>query len=160
MTIYGTPGGTPLNNTGGFQGTQPGNPVQATLQLANPGVGLFPPNSDNSSGDTVLAAISRAAVPINAQLTNALAGAGSTTIGGRPNSAAERLAESGTVGSNSTIGGTSGFHPMCNSANGGSGPGAGGMNQDLGANSGRSDSLSGSMPAKATAVSTPANYQG
>ena len=159
MTIYGTPGGTPLNMNP-FQGTQPGNAVQAALQLANPGVGMFPPNSDNSSGDSVLAAISRGAVPINAQLTNALAGAGATTIGGRPNSAAERMAESGTVGSSSTIGGASSFHPMCNSANGGSGLGAGGMNQDLGANSGRSDSLAGSMPAKATAVASPANYQG
>ncbi len=153
MTIYGTPAGTPLNSTG-FQGTQPGNPVQGTLQLANPGVGLFPPNSDNSSGDSVLAAISRGAVPINVQLTNTLAGTG------RPNSAAERMGESGAVGSSSTIGGASSFHPMCNSANGGSGPGAGGMNQDLGHNSGRSDSLAGSMPAKATSVATPANYIG
>lgn len=65
MTIYGTPGGTPLN-TSGFQGSAPGNPVQASLQTSQPGVGLFPPNSNNLSGDTVLAAASRGAVPVNA----------------------------------------------------------------------------------------------
>jgi hypothetical protein len=161
MTIYATPGGT-VANTQPFQGTTPGNSVAgATLQLTNPGVGLFPPNSDNHSGDTVLAAVSRAAAPMNAQLTNALAGFGITTIGGRPNSIAERMAESGPVGSSSTIGANSGsFHPMSNSANGGGGLGAGGANDDLGANSGRSDTLTGAMPSLSIGVSTPPNFQG
>jgi hypothetical protein len=69
MTIYGTPGGTPLNYTG-FQGTQPGNVAQAALQPLIPGVGLFPPNSNNFSGDTVQAATSRAALPMNALVSN------------------------------------------------------------------------------------------
>lgn len=153
MTIFGTPGGTPLNTTG-FQGTQPGNPVQGTLQLFIPGVGMFPPNSNNSSGDTILAAASRGVVPANAVLTNTLAGTG------RGNSVLERMSESGAVGSDSTIGGAGGYHPMTNSANGGSGPGAGGSNQDIGANSGRDDTLCGAMPANVISVATPPNYQG
>lgn len=162
MTIYGTPGGTPLN-TSGFQGTAPGNPVGATVQTFIPGPGLFPPNSNSVSNDTQLAAISAGRLPINAQLTNALAGASAaTSIGGRTNSVAERMAESGTSGSSSTIGGGSigAYHPMTNSANGGSGPGAGGMNQDLGANTGRSDTQCGSMPASLISVGAPIQYQG
>lgn len=161
MTIYGTPGGTPLNTTP-FQGTQPGNPVQGALQPVNPGVGLFPPNSNNASGDTILASTSRGAVPANTQVTNALAGAGASTIGGRGNTVLERMSESGVNGSDSTIGGAGGgaFHPMCNSANGGSGPGAGGANDDLGANSGRSDTLAGSMPSVLLAVGSPPQFQG
>jgi hypothetical protein len=69
MTIYGTPGGTPLNTTP-FQGTQPENAVQATVQPFNPGVGLFPPNSNNLSGDSVQAAVSRGALPINTFINN------------------------------------------------------------------------------------------
>lgn len=69
MTIYGSPGGTPLNTTP-FQGTQPGNAVQATLPGTNPGVGLFPPNSNNLSGDTVMSAASRAVLPLNALTTS------------------------------------------------------------------------------------------
>ena len=69
MTIYGTPGGTPLNTTP-FQGTAPGNAAQATMQPVNPGVGLFPPNSNNLSGDSVAASQSRAAIPANTYITN------------------------------------------------------------------------------------------
>jgi len=69
MTIYGTPGGTPLNTTP-FQGTAPGNAVQTTQQPFNPGVGLFPPNSNNLSGDSILAAAGRAALPINTYVNN------------------------------------------------------------------------------------------
>lgn len=68
MTIYGTPGGTTLNTTP-FQGTQPGNAVQATLPGVTPGVGMFPPNSNNNSGDTVLAAAARAVLPLTALTT-------------------------------------------------------------------------------------------
>ena len=70
MTQFGTPYGTPLNSTG-FQGTQPGNAVGATLSPVNPGVGMFPPNADNRSGDTITASISRAACPANVDITNA-----------------------------------------------------------------------------------------
>ena len=69
MTIYGTPGSTPLNTTP-FQGTAPGNAPQATLQPVNPGVGFFPPNSNNFSGDSVLASAARAALPINTYVNN------------------------------------------------------------------------------------------
>lgn len=153
MTVYGTPSGTPLNSTG-FQGTQPGNPVQGTLQLFNPGVGMFPPNSNNASGDSILAAASRGAVPANTVLTNTLAG------NGRGNSLLERMSESGAVGSDSTIGGAGGYHPMTNGAGGGSGPGAGGSNQDLGSTAGRDDTLCGAMPAGVISVATPPGFQG
>ncbi len=65
MTLYQTPGGTPLNTQGGFQGTTPGNPGAVPIQSPSPGVGLFPPNSNNASGDSNLAAQSRAALPAN-----------------------------------------------------------------------------------------------
>jgi hypothetical protein len=84
MTIYGTPAGTPLNQTGGFQGTQPGNPVQVTLQPFIPGVGLFPPNSNNLSGDTLQAAASRAAYPANTLITNEGVGANDNMMDGCP----------------------------------------------------------------------------
>jgi hypothetical protein len=69
MTIYGSPAGTPLNTTP-FQGTQPGNAVGATLQPFKPGVGLFPPNSNNLSGDSILAAAGRGDLPINTYVNN------------------------------------------------------------------------------------------
>ena len=162
MTIYGTPGGTPLNTTP-FQGTTPGNPVGATIQTFIPGPGLFPPGSISVSNDTALAAAAAARVPSNVQLTNTLAGASAaTSIGGRTNSISERMSESGTNGSDSTIGGgpIGAYHPLTNSANGGSGPGAGGANDDLGANSGRSDTLCGAMPASLFSVGSPPNFQG
>lgn len=69
MTVYGTPGGTPLN-TSGFQGTAPGNAVGATTQPVLPGVGLFPPGSNNLSGDSVMASMSRGSVPANTYVNN------------------------------------------------------------------------------------------
>ena len=66
MTLYQTPGGTPLNISP-FQGTTPGNPGAVPIQAPSPGVGLFPPNSNNASGDSTLAATSRAALPANLQ---------------------------------------------------------------------------------------------
>jgi hypothetical protein len=83
MTIFGSPGGTPLNTTP-FQGTAPGNPVQVTLQPFNPGVGLFPPNSNNSSGDTIQAATSRGALPINALISNEGVGITNSLANGCP----------------------------------------------------------------------------
>jgi hypothetical protein len=80
MTLYGTPGGTPLNTTP-FQGTAPGNAVQATIQPLIPGVGLFPPNSNNLSGDSVLAAAARAAVPVNTYINNEGVGNSITVAG-------------------------------------------------------------------------------
>ena len=43
----------------------PGNAPGVTIQQQNPGVGLFPPNSNTQGGDTVLAALERA-VPLSA----------------------------------------------------------------------------------------------
>jgi hypothetical protein len=70
MTLYQTPGGTPLN-TSPFQGTAPGNPGAVPIQAPSPGVGMFPPNANNASGDSVLAAASRAALPANLQPNSA-----------------------------------------------------------------------------------------
>lgn len=146
MTIYGTPGGTPLNNTG-FQGTQPGNPVQAGLQVANPGVGLFPPGSNNSSGDSVLAAASRAACPINVHINNfgvtASSGLGTGAQGGR--TIAESLSVGEANGTNATFvnnGGSANAGPA-----GGNSFGAGGQNQTNGPGSGESMQIPASGPA-------------
>jgi hypothetical protein len=83
MTIYGSPGSTPLN-TPPFQGTTPGNPVGATLQPVQPGVGFFPPGSNNSSGDTIQAAASRAALPMNALISNEGVGITNSLANGCP----------------------------------------------------------------------------
>jgi hypothetical protein len=70
MTIYGTPGGSPLQITP-FQGTAPGiAAVGVTLPPISPAVGLLPPNSDARSLESTLSAVSRAALPINAMITN------------------------------------------------------------------------------------------
>jgi hypothetical protein len=153
MTIYGTPGGTPLNTTP-FQGTQPGNPVQASLSFVSPAVGLFPPNSDTRSGDTIMASISRATAPANVKLTNALLG---STPAGR--ALVEVLADGGAQGTSINPGG-GGWDSMNISANGGGGTGAGGMNQDLGSNAGRSSQLATPTPSSVIVTATPPQYQG
>jgi len=83
MALFGTPGGTPLNTTP-FQGTAPGNPAQATIQPFLPGVGLFPPNSNNLSGDSIQAACARAAFPANAIITSEGVGGTDTVLTGTP----------------------------------------------------------------------------
>lgn len=93
MTIYGTPMGTPLNTTP-FQGTAPGNPVQVVLQTANPGVGLFPPGANNLSGDSVMAAVSRGALPINAVSTNF----GQSGVSGGGRAISSSMSNAGTRG--------------------------------------------------------------
>jgi len=146
MTIYGTPGGTPLNTTP-FQGTQPGNVVQAGLQVANPGVGMFPPNSNNSSGDSVLAAAARGACPINVQINNfgstSNAGGGPSLAGGR--TVAEALSTGDTVGT------SAGFINNGGSANqaasGGNSFGAGGLNQTNALAAGETTQIPASGPA-------------
>lgn len=144
MTIYGTPGGTPLNTTP-FQGTQPGNAVQAALQVVNPGVGLFPPNSNNASGDTVLASVSRATLPLNLQGSGygatSQAGAGPGTNGGR--TVADALAN----GERNGTGIQTGIADSMNSdANGSGSLGAGGSNQTEGPTSGTGSQASTQQP--------------
>lgn len=114
MTIYGTPSGTPLNTTP-FQGTQPGNPVQAMLQIATPGVGLFPPGANNASGDSTLAAASRGAQVLNAIPANFQLGAPCPTL-------LAVVSGGGTSGACQS-GALIGLNTMNISANGGSGPG-------------------------------------
>jgi len=142
MTIYGNPGGTPLNYTG-FQGTQPGNAVQATLQIARPGVGMFPPNSDNRSGDSVLASISRASLPLNLMGSGygvtSQSGAG-TGNGGR--TVADALAGGDRNGSGTQAGGDT----LNGDLNGGGSLGAGGSNQTEGPTSGESIQASTQQP--------------
>jgi len=142
MTIFGTPGGTPLNTTP-FQGTQPGNLVQATLQPVNPGVGLFPPNSNNASGDTVLASASRATLPLNLQGSGygvtSQAGAG-TGPGGR--TVADALSSGDRNGSGTQVGGDT----LNSDANGGQSFGAGGANQTEGPTSGEASQASTQQP--------------
>lgn len=150
MTIFGTPGGTTLN-TPPFQGTTPGNPVQAALQVVNPGVGLFPPNSNNASGDSVQASVSRAALPLGALITNA----GKVAAGGRP--VLEAMSRSGSNGYNGSAGG---FDSQNSDANGGNSFGAGGANQTEGPSSGEVALLEGAAPVTAPALISPVQFGG
>ena len=151
MTIYGTPYGTPLNATG-FQGTQPGNAVQSTLPPISPGVGMFPPNSDTRSNDSVMSAVSRAAMPANANTTNF---GTPTSAPGRP--ILETMGRAGEVGS-----GLSGLLEDFNGvANGGAGPGAGQVNQTQAPGAGQQAQITGQAPISLVTVpSTPVQYQG
>jgi hypothetical protein len=150
VTIYGTPGGTPLNTTP-FQGTTPGNPVGATVTGISPGVGLFPPNSNTASGASVLSEQSRGALIGNTLVTNA----GKTAAGGRFLVDAE--SRSGERGYNGSAGG---YDSLNSDANGGAGPGAGQSNQTEGPSSGETNSVEGSAPATAPAIASPAVYGG
>jgi hypothetical protein len=125
MTIFGTPGGTPLNTTP-FQGTAPGNPAQVTLQPLIPAVGMFPPgatvaNGGQVSGDSVIAACARAALPINTYVNNE--GVGNNI------SVADALS-TGTDGGNAAS--AANGIPFGSAAGGGASPigGQGGMNMN------------------------------
>jgi hypothetical protein len=153
MTIYYTPGGTPLNNSG-FQGTQPGNSVIAALQVVNPGVGLFPPNSDNRSGDTITASVSRAACPANVDITNA------GTRDSRPGRTVhESMSDANATGTGTAImtvfGGSANVGPA-----GGGGPGAGGFNQTNSPSSGVGHILPANADVKVPAIPAVPQYQG
>jgi hypothetical protein len=151
LTIFGTPGGTPLNQTGGFQGTQPGNPVQNTLSPINPGVGLFPPNSNNQSGDTILASVSRGGMPQNALATNF------GIKDSRPGrSVLEcKCGESSTGTAYNLAGGS-----QHSQASGGNSLGAGGLNQTPGPGSGTSNILPENSPSNQVTVTATPVYQG
>jgi hypothetical protein len=124
MTIFGTPAGTPINQTGGFQGTQPGNPVQVTLQPFIPAVGMFPPgatvaNGGQISGDSLLAAAGRAALPINTYVNNEGVGNNNTvgsalstgTDGGNQSNPANGIPfGSASAGGTAGIGGSGGIN--------------------------------------------------
>lgn len=144
MTIYSTPGSTPANMNP-FQGTQPGSPVGATLQPVNPGVGMFPPNSNNYSGDSVLAAASRGAAPLNAQMT----GVGLTAQQGQGTGSGGRtILDALSDGGRNGTGGQAGVVDTLNSdLNGGQSLGSGGQNQTEGPTSGQSSQASTQQPA-------------
>ena len=144
MTIYGTPGGTPAN-TPPFQGTTPGNPVgvlQATV--LNPGVGMFPPNANNASGDSLLAATSRGAVPLNIQGS----GYGVTMQMGTGVGAGGRtILDALSSGERNGTGIQTGIADLMNSDSNGSGSiGAGGANQTEGPTSGTASQASTQQP--------------
>jgi hypothetical protein len=153
MTIYGTPGSTPANMNP-FQGTQPGSPVQATLQPVNPGVGLFPPNSNNASGDSVLASISRGTLPINAFVT----GSGLTSsVGAGTGSGGKTVANSLSDGDRNGYGSSVGVDSLNSDLNGQGSLGAGGSNQTEGPTSGVSSQASTQQPVNTlTLATTPA----
>ena len=160
MTIYGTPGGTPLNNTG-FQGTQPGNAVGAALQVVNPGVGLFPPNSNNNSGDSVLASASRAACPANAYVTNfgatsaSGAGPGGVSAG---RSVIETLSVADANGAGPAFVANGG---SANEAAGGGGSfGAGGLNQTDAPNGGEGSIVPANAPSSVPTLASPNVFRG
>ncbi|HWX29587.1 MAG TPA: hypothetical protein VNZ53_19345 [Steroidobacteraceae bacterium] len=134
MTIFGTPGGTPLNTTP-FQGTAPGNAAQATL----PGI---PPNM------SVLAAISAGLLPINALMTN---------YGQKHHPTAGRTVMDGLVDVDNGVSAV--FVQNGGSAhaesNGGSGLGAGGHSQEQGVGQGCGDQLPANAPTGAPALQFP-----
>jgi hypothetical protein len=131
--------------------TQSGSPGLVIPSPYDPLPGMDP-------NATMLSAMSRGDIPRNILLTNNLLG--KVPAGGR--SPIEAMARAGEVGTAGTVGGAGGnaFHPMSNSANGGSGPGAGGMNQDIGQNSGQSSCLDGAMPTSVIATATPPQFCG
>jgi hypothetical protein len=131
MTIFGTPGGTPLN-TSGFQGSSPGNAVGAAL----PGI---PPNM------SVLAAVSAGLLPSNALVTN---------YGQKHNPGTGRTLMDTIVDVDSGVsaqfvqnGGS-----MHSEANGAGGLGAGGQSQIQGIGAGCSDMLPPNAPANLTGI--------
>jgi len=142
MTIFGTPGGTPTNTTP-FQGTAPGNVVQATLQPVNPGVGMFPPNSNTASGDSLLASVSRASTPINALGV----GYGLTSNTGQGSGSGGRtVLNAMSDGDRNGYGSSVGVDSFNSDANGGNSLGAGGANQTEGPTSGTSQLASTQQP--------------
>jgi hypothetical protein len=153
MTVYGSPGSTPLNYTG-FQGTQPGNPVQATLQVVNPGVGLFPPNSNSNSGDTALASVSRGATPANVLMTN------TGTRDSRPGrSVHESMSAACSDGTNVSTMSTFGASANGDSA-GANSLGAGGLNQTNSPGSGEASLLPANAYAATVTIAASPQYQG
>jgi hypothetical protein len=155
MTIYGTPGSTPINQAGGFQGTTPGNiTAGATIIPVNVGVGLFPPGADNRSGDTITASVSRATCPANVDITNA------GTRDSRPGRTVhESMSDANATGTGAAVatvfGGSLNMGPA-----GGAGPGAGGFNQTNAPSSGVAHILPANADVKVPAIATPAQYQG
>jgi hypothetical protein len=153
MTIYGTPYGTTLNNTG-FQGTQPGNPAQATLQVVNPGVGMFPPNSNNNSGDTIMASISRGTCPANVLATNV------GTRDSRPGRAVhESMSDANAAGTNTVLTNTFGGSQNQGPA-GGNSLGAGGLNQTNAPGSGAAHILPANAYVATPTIPAAPQYQG
>jgi hypothetical protein len=143
-----------MNQAGGFQGTQPGNPVQATLQVVNPGVGFFPPGADNNSGDTIMASISRGACPANVLDTN------TGTRDSRPGRTVhESISDANSAGTASalttTFGGSQNQGPA-----GGNSLGAGGLNQTNAPGSGAQHVLPANAYVKTVTIPAAAQYQG
>jgi hypothetical protein len=155
MTIYGTPGSTIINQAGGFQGTTPGNiTAGAAIQPVNPGVGMFPPNSDNRSGDTITASISRAACPANVLDTNT--GTRDSRPGRTPHESMSDANATGTGSAVATVfGGSMNMGPA-----GGGGPGAGGFNQTNSPSSGVGHILPTNADVKSVTIPAAPQYQG
>jgi hypothetical protein len=156
MTIYGTPGGT-VANTQPFQGTTPGSPIGATLLPVNPGVGFFPPNSNNASGDSITASASRATLPLNAQGS----GYGVTSQSGSGTGAGGRtilhaLSDGDRNGTNGQVG----VDSLNSDLNGGQSLGAGGANQTEGPSSGVSTVASTQQPVNTLVLQAPATIYG
>jgi hypothetical protein len=154
MTIFGTPGGT-VANTQPFQGTTPGNTVAgSTLQVVQPGVGLFPPGADNRSGDTILASVSRAACPANVLATNV--GTRDSRPGRTVHESMSDANATGTAAAVATIfGGSMNMGPA-----GGAGPGAGGFNQTNAPSSGAAHILPANADVKSPTIPAAPQYQG
>ncbi len=106
-------------------------------------MGLFPPNANNASGDSVLASASRGTLPLNLQG----AGYGVTSQSGSGTGAGGRtilqaLGDGDRNGTNGQVG----VYSFNSNANGGNSFGAGGANQTEGPSSGVSSIASTQQP--------------
>ena len=153
MTIYGTPGSTPANMNP-FQGTQPGSPVGSTIIPVIPGVGMFPPNSNNNSGDTIAASISRGACPANVLATNV--GLRDSRPGRAVHESMSDANAAGTATAATTVfGGSQNQGPA-----GGNSLGAGGMNQTNAPGSGAQHILPANAYVATPTIPAAPQYQG
>lgn len=118
-----------------------------------PGVGMFPPGSNNNSGDSVMASASRAALPLNVDLTNY------GVRDSRPGQAVLEVMGKGAV-NGSTANSVNPYLWANGGASGGNSLGAGGMNQTDGPGAGETSILAGSAPSSAPTLGTPPQYQG
>jgi hypothetical protein len=116
-------------------------------------VGLFPPNSDTHSGDSVLAAQSRGAMPSNVLTTNY------GTRDSRPGQAVLEIEGKGATNGAGITATNSSLWANGGSC-GGNSLGAGGMNQTDGPGAGDVAIIATNAPATMPTIASPAQYQG
>ena len=126
--------------------------MQATLQVVNPGVGLFPPNSNNNSGDSIMASISRGACPAGVLMSGlGVSGSGNKSVLSALSAAGQR----GTGAAFAANGGSANYGPA-----GGDSFGAGGLNQTNAPGAGEITTLPANAPSSIPVIPSPNNFRG